>query len=78
MNTEFNLLKNLIAAIRAVHDTSATAANAFKEAYAASVLEKVSANAALMHAGSRSTHANHEYAAVLGDAIAHVTSRALT
>ena len=75
MTIEFTLLQNLTVAIEAVRDTAATATEAFKTAYAASVTDKVAAKSSQLQADTRAAHARYEYQAVLSEARAYISTR---
>ena len=74
MTNELTLLKDLTAAIDAVRDTTAAAADAFKVAYAAPVADKVAAMLARLEADTRAAHAKHELNAVLSAVRTHINT----
>lgn len=75
MNTEFNLLSALTAAIEAVRTTTITYGEASRATWAASasVLPELEANAVAAQAAM--AHAKHELAAALSDAQSFIAAQ---
>ena len=75
MTIEYTLLHNLTDAIEAVRETSATATEAFKAAFIASVSDKVAAKSAQLQADTRAAHARYEMQATLSEARAYIAGK---